>query len=102
MSPEQIEGGSLTAATDIYAFGMVIYEMVTGRLPYEGDTPMSILAKRLRERPRSPSDFVPNLKPEWEQTLLRCLEHDPSKRFRSAMDLSRALERVADMPTLAM
>ncbi|HYI12205.1 MAG TPA: serine/threonine-protein kinase [Thermoanaerobaculia bacterium] len=102
MAPEQIEGAPLTAATDIYAFGTVIFEMVTGRLPYEGDTPMSILAKRLREPPRSPAHFVPNLKTEWEQTILRCLEHDPSKRFRSAMDVSRALDRAADTPTLPM
>ena len=102
MAPEQIEGGTLTPATDIYAFGMVIYEMVTGRLPYEGDTPMHILAKRLRERPRSPADFVPNLKAEWERTILRCLEHDPAKRFRSAMEVSRALDGGAEMPTLTM
>jgi len=102
MAPEQIEGIPLTAATDIYAFGMVIYEMVTGRLPYEGDTPMNILAKRLREPPRTPNHFVPNLKAEWEQTILRCLEHDPSKRFRSAMDVYRALDRAAETPTLAM
>ncbi|HEV7240996.1 MAG TPA: protein kinase [Thermoanaerobaculia bacterium] len=102
MSPEQIEGATLTAATDIYAFGMVIYEMVTGRLPYEGDTPVSILAKRLRERPRSPAHFVPNLKKEWEETILTCLEHDPAKRFRLAMDVYRALDRAAEAPTLVM
>lgn len=102
MSPEQIEGAPLTAATDIYAFGMVIYEMVTGRLPYEGDTPVSILAKRLREQPRSPAHFVPNLKKEWEQAILTCLEHDPAKRFRLAMDVYRALDRAADAPTLVL
>ena len=102
MAPEQIEGTPLTAATDIYALGMIIYEMVTGRLPYEGDTPMNILAKRLREPPTTPAHFVPNLKTEWERTILRCLEHDPAKRFRSAMDVVRALDRAADMPTLAM
>ena len=102
MAPEQIEGTALTPATDIYAFGMVIYEMVTGRLPYEGDTPMYILAKRLREPPRSPAHFVPNLKAEWEHTILRCLEHDPAKRFQNAMDVCRALDREADAPTLRM
>ena len=102
MSPEQIEGAALTAATDIYAFGMVIYEMVTGRLPYEGDTPVSILAKRLQERPRSPAHFVPNLKKEWEEAILTCLEHEPAKRFRLAMDVYRALDRAADAPTLVV
>jgi hypothetical protein len=102
MAPEQIEGTTLTAATDIYAFGIVIYEMITGRLPYEGDTPMSILAKRLRESPPSPAQFVPNLRPDWERTILTCLEYDPAKRFRHAMDVSRALNRAADATTMVM
>ena len=102
MSPEQIEGAPLTAASDIYAFGVVIYEMVTGRLPYEGDTPVSILAKRVQERPTSPVHFVPNLRREWEQAILTCLEHDPAKRFRSAMDVYCALDRPSDAPTLVV
>ena len=91
VAPEQAEGHDVTAAADIYAFGVVLYEMVTGRLPFEGDSPLSTVLKRFREDPASPLDHAPGLGPEWESVILRCLERDPHDRFASARDAVRAL-----------
>ena len=98
VAPEQAEGGEVTAASDIYAFGVVLYEMVTGRLPFEGDSPISIVLKRFREEPVSPRDHVPALRRHWEAAILRCLERDPRDRFASATDVVAALRGEAVPP----
>jgi serine/threonine protein kinase len=90
MSPEQLDGRPATTASDIYALGLVMYEMVTGVRPFEG-TSFSIAAKRLAEPPPSPRKFDPNLSPVLESVVLRCLERDPQKRFAQAKDVSTAL-----------
>ncbi len=84
MAPEQVRGGDVTAAADIYAFGVVLFEMVTGRRPFAGDTPLSTAVKRLEEPPPSPAAMVSGLPRRWEATILRCLEKDPSRRYRRA------------------
>jgi predicted Ser/Thr protein kinase len=84
MAPEQLEHGLLSPATDIYAFGIVIYEMVTGQLPYQASTPMGVIAKRLKEAPTPPTDFRPDLDPAWTATILACLHRDPARRFQTA------------------
>jgi eukaryotic-like serine/threonine-protein kinase len=91
MAPEIIKGEVATAACDIYALGLVIYEMVTGRLPFQGETPMSCAVKRLAEPPVSPRQLVPELPKVWERSILRCLELQPSARFATANDVVRAL-----------
>lgn len=95
MSPEQIEGRELSSASDIYAFGLVIYEMLTGTLPFSAETPLSMALRRVTEAPPSPRALAPNLNAQWESAVLRCLERDPAKRFRSAGEAVRALEGVA-------
>jgi serine/threonine protein kinase len=96
MAPEQIEGHPATAASDIYAFGLVIYEMVTGQRPFQGDNPVSTALKRLSQAPTPPSNLVPELRPVWEGVILRCLEREPAKRFARAQDVAAAL--IADAP----
>jgi serine/threonine protein kinase len=76
--------------------------MVTGRLPFEGETPMSVLAKRLREAPTPPTRFAADLDPRWEEAILRCLERDPSRRYQNAMDVIRALEGTGERETQVM
>ncbi|HYH05821.1 MAG TPA: tetratricopeptide repeat protein [Thermoanaerobaculia bacterium] len=90
MAPEQIERGEVTPATDVYALGIVAFEMLTGTLPFEGGGIPS-LVRRLKERAPSPRERVPELDRRWEWVILKCLERDPKHRFQRAGDVVRAL-----------
>jgi TolB-like protein/Tfp pilus assembly protein PilF len=91
MAPEQLRGGEITAATDIYAFGIVLFEMLTGRMPFTGPTGLAVAVQRLTENVPSPCAYVPDLDGRWERTILRCLERNPADRFPSAPEVVRAL-----------
>src|SRR5579863_348754 len=90
MAPEQFESGAVSAATDIYAMGVVLYEMVTGRLPFEASTPMGAAVRR-GKRPPSASSIQPGVPNRWDKVISRCLEYDCERRFQSAQALARAL-----------
>ena len=91
MAPEQVRGEAVTPATDIYAFGIVLYEMVTGHLPFSADSAIGTAIKRLREPPTLPRVHAPGLDPLWEQVILRCLESDPADRFAAPVEVAKAL-----------
>jgi len=91
MAPEQLTGGAITPATDIYALGIVVYEMVTGSRPFQGQTPFDIAVRRLHETPLPPGQLAPDLEPRWEQTILRCLSRRPEERFQNTSEVLLAL-----------
>lgn len=94
MAPEQAEGKSTDHRTDIYALGLVLYEMFTGSAPFTGETPVAVALKQLRDAPTVPSALAPDLPKHVERAILKCLEKDPAKRFQSVDDLLLALEGV--------
>jgi Tol biopolymer transport system component/serine/threonine protein kinase len=91
MAPEQIEGGPITPAVDIYAFGIVIFEMLTGVRPFSADTPVATALKRLYEPPPLVRALAPDLDPRWEVVIQRCLARQPADRFSEATDVVAAL-----------
>jgi tetratricopeptide (TPR) repeat protein len=91
MSPEQLRGERVGRATDLYALGIVMYEMVTGVRPFAADTPMAGALRRLEMKPQSPRKHIPSLDRRWEKTILRCLEASPHNRFASAQDVVQSL-----------
>lgn len=78
MSPEQVVGRPATAASDIYALGVVIFELLTGRLPFEAETPLARALQRVTDPPLPISSILPGLDPSWSRAIERCLQLEPS------------------------
>jgi serine/threonine protein kinase len=91
MAPEQVEGKPAQPSFDIYALGLVVFEMLTGRKPFAGETPLASAVERLTRPPPRPSDVVAALHPAWDQIVVRCLATDPSARFASVDEIATHL-----------
>ncbi len=96
MSPEQASGGVVDARSDIFSFGVVLYEMVTGRRPFVGNSSAEIHAALLKEQPKPPSELVPDVSKELERTILRCLRKEPGRRFQNIADVKIELQEVKE------
>jgi hypothetical protein len=91
MAPEQVSGKPVDFRTDIYALGLVLYEMFTGSETFRADTAVAIALKQMQEAPTPPHDVDPNIPVYIERAILKCLEKDPAKRFQSIAELENAL-----------
>jgi beta-lactam-binding protein with PASTA domain len=92
LSPEQAQGHAVTATSDIYSIGVMLYEMLAGRLPFEGDSAVAVALKHLSEQPPPISQWRPDVHPALEAVVMAALAKDPAQRWQSAEDLAAALE----------
>ncbi len=97
MAPEQAEGARGDKRSDIYSLGIIVYEMVAGRVPFEGDSPVSVIIKHIHEPPPPPTTINPKVSPAVEQVILKALRKNPEERYPTAMEMAQALSVAAGL-----
>jgi beta-lactam-binding protein with PASTA domain/predicted Ser/Thr protein kinase len=95
LSPEQARGGAVDQRSDLYSLGIVLYELLTGEPPFQGETPVEIAMKHLSHAPEPPSALRPDLPRELDWIVMRALAKDPEDRYQSAEEMDADLERVS-------
>src|SRR4051795_2570162 len=95
LSPEQARGAPVDPRSDLYSLGIVLYEMLTGSVPFTGETPVEIAMKHLSQVPEPPSDLRPDVPHDLDAVVMRALAKDPEQRYASAQEMDADLARVA-------
>jgi eukaryotic-like serine/threonine-protein kinase len=95
LSPEQARGGEIDPRSDLYSLGVVLYELLTGKTPFDGETPVEIAMKHLSNPPQPPSKLRSDIPPELDQVVMRALAKNPDDRYQNAEEMEADLERVA-------
>ncbi len=98
LSPEQAQGFEVTATSDLYSIGVILYEALTGRVPFEAETAVAIALKQVSEQPRRPRELNPEISPALEAVVLKALAKDPENRFQTANEFLRALDEAENDP----
>jgi serine/threonine protein kinase len=94
MSPEQVDGQQADQRADIYALGIILFELLTGRVPFEGDTPFSVAYKQKNEAPPSALRVNPQVPEDLDRLILKCLEKDKTKRYQNAEEVAADLTKI--------
>lgn len=99
LSPEQAEGLDVGPRSDLYSIGVILYECLTGRVPFEGDSPVAVALKQLSEQPVPPSHLNPEVSPALDAVVMKALQREPSMRFGDANEFIAALDAAVLDPT---
>jgi serine/threonine-protein kinase len=99
LSPEQAQGFEVTAVSDLYSIGVILYEALTGRVPFEADSAVAIAMKQVSQAPQRPSSINPQVSPALDAVVMRALEKDPNRRFQSAEAFIAALDEAIRDPS---
>jgi len=97
-SPEQARGGHVDAKSDLYSLGIVLYEMVTGTVPFEGDTAISVALKHIQEKVKPPGELNPDIPKSLQDVIEKAIEKDQNKRYQTAGEMIKDLQRVLKEP----